>query len=126
MIAEYKQRLQMQGFSWEDAIKSDSEENIMKTIREDAIARIKNSLVIDKIAQVENIKVESADLEKKFKELEMAYQMPKAELMKQLQQNPSLFTSISQQALNERVIAFLSENNKVEFKKPKAKKAKAE
>ena len=126
LIAEYKQRLQMQGFSWEDAIKSDSEENIMKTIREDAIARIKNSLVIDKIAQVENIKVESADLEKKFKELEMAYQMPKAELMKQLQQNPSLFTSISQQALNERVIAFLSENNKVEFKKPKAKKAKAE
>lgn len=126
LIAEYKQRLQMQGFSWEDAIKSDSEENIMKTIREDAIARIKNSLVIDKIAQVENIKVESADLEKKFKELEMAYQMPKAELMKQLQQNPSLFTSISQQALNERVIAFLAENNKVEFKKPKAKKAKAE
>jgi len=65
-------------------------------------------------------------LEEKFKELEVTYRIPRAELLKQMKQNPALFTSISQQALNERVIKFLAENNKVEFKKAKKAKAKSE
>lgn len=124
LLEEYKQRLASQGFKWEDALQNQGEEEVMKSLKEEAILRIKNSLVIDKIAQEENIKVDHADLEEKFKELEMAYRIPRAELLKQLKQNPALFTSISQQAVNEKVIKFLSENNKVEFKK--AKKAKAE
>lgn len=126
LLEEYKQRLSMQGFKWEDALKHQGEDEVMKGLREEAELRIKNSLVIDKIAQEENIKVDHSDLESKFKELEAAYRIPRAELLKQLKQNPALFTSISQQALNERVIKFLSENNKVEFKKAKAKKAKSE
>lgn len=115
LLEEYKQRLASQGYSWEDAIKSQT--NLVDDLRKEAQMRIKNSLVIDKIAQVENLKVEHTDLEDKLKEIEMAYHVDRGELLKQLRQNPAIFTSISQQALNEKVTKFLADNNKVEFKK---------
>lgn len=123
LLEEYKQRLTMQGFKWEDAIQNQGMENIMGSLKEEAQARIKNSLVIDKIAQEENIKVEHADLEKKFAEVEASYHINRAEMLKQIKQNPAIFSSLSQQALNEKVIEFLNTNNQVEFKK-KAKAAK--
>ncbi len=111
LLNEYKQRLQMQGFSYEDAVKAQGEENMQNELRADALKRIKNSLVIDKIAQVENIKIEKEDLEGKFKEVENAYHMDRTTLLKQFQQNPEIFTSMSQQALNEKVAKFLVDNN---------------
>ncbi len=117
LLEEYKQRLSMQGYNPEDIIKT--QENLMEELKKEALLRIKNSLVIDKIAQEENIKIEQNDLEQKFKEVETTYRINRPELLNQLKQNPALFTSLSQQALNEKVINFLTENNKVEFKKSK-------
>lgn len=117
LVEEYKQRLAMQGFNWEEAIKSQGMDGLLETLRGEAITRIKNSLVIDKIAQEENIKIENADLEKKLKDIESVYHMGRADVLNQLKQNPALFTSLSQQALNEKVVEFLAENNKVVFKK---------
>lgn len=126
LLEEYRQRLEMQGLSWEEALKTQKLGDIKSSLREEALHRITNSLVIDKIANVENINIEAGDLEKKIKEVELAYNMKREDLMKQLQQNPSIFTSLSQQALNEKVISFLCENNKVEFKKgSESKKTKA-
>lgn len=126
LLEEYKQRLTSQGFSWEDAMKAQNQDELMTELKKEAVARIKNSLVMDKIAQLENIKVEPADLEKKLREVEMSYRMDRSEVLKQMKQNPSFFNMLSQQALNEKVITFLAENNEVEFKKAKAKKAKSE
>ena len=50
-------------------------------------------------------------MEAKFKEVETAYKVDRATLLKQLQQSPDAITSISQQALNEKVAKFLVENN---------------
>lgn len=122
MLEEYKQRLSMQGFSWEEVLKTQNEESILNSLKEEATARIKNSLVIDKIAQVEDIKVDYVDVEKKLKEVEVTYNMPRNEVLNQIKQNPALFNSLSQQALNEKVISFLTENNAVELKKAKIKK----
>ena len=80
------------------------------------IIRIKNSLVIDKIAKDENIKLEQKDLEAKFAQLGAAYGLQPQDLIKQLGQNPELLASISQQAMNDKVKDFLMENNKVEIK----------
>ncbi|MFA7658815.1 MAG: trigger factor [Candidatus Gastranaerophilaceae bacterium] len=124
LLEEYKQRLTAQGYNWEEAVQTQGQENIMSNLREEALVRIKNSLVIDKIAQEENIKVEHTDLEQKIKEVEMTYHMDRAEVLNQLKQNPAIFTSLSQQALNEKVIKFLAENNTVGFKKGKSEKAK--
>lgn len=123
LLEEYKQRLGSQGFSWEDLIKTQNQDEIMSELKKEASLRIKNSLVIDKIAQEENIKVEHTDIEKKLQEIQTSYQVDRNEILKQIKQNPSLFTSLSQQALNEKVMNFLAENNKVEFKK-KAKNKK--
>ena len=88
----------------------------MKNLNEDARIRIKNSLVIDKIAKEENIKLEQKDVEKKFAQLSAIYGLKPQDLLKQLGQNPEVLASISQQALNDKVRDFLMENNKVEIK----------
>jgi len=63
---EYKQRLAAQGINWDALVKSQGEDQLLKNLNEDALVRIKNSLVIDKIAKEESIKLEQKDLETKF------------------------------------------------------------
>lgn len=113
---EYKQRLAAQGISWDTLVKAQGEDELVKNLKDDALIRIKNSLVIDKISKTENIKLDQKDLEKKFGELSAAYGMKPQDLIKQLGQNPEVLASISQQAMNDKVRDFLMENNKVEVK----------
>lgn len=113
---EYKQRLAAQGITWETLVKSQGEEELTKNLREDAKTRIKNSLVIDKIAKDENLKLEPKDIEAKFAQLAAAYGMKPQDLVKQLGKNPEVLTSISQQAMNDKVRDFLMQNNTVEIK----------
>lgn len=122
LLDEYKQRLAMQGFNFDDAMKNQNQTELMAELKKEAEMRIKSSLVIDKIAQNENIKVEYSEMEGKLKEVETMYRMSRADMLKQIKQNPGVFDAISQQVLNEKVMKFLAENNKVEFKKPKTKK----
>lgn len=119
LLEEYKQRLGMQGINWDDIMKGQNQESVLNELREEAKVRIKNSLVIDKIAQDEKLQVDNKDLEQKLKDIEAAYNINRGEVLKQLKQNPAIFTSLSQQVLNEKVVKFLAENNKVELKKPK-------
>lgn len=116
LLEEYKQRLTSQGYKWEDALAEQGQDKVLESLKEEALSRIKNSLVIDKIASEEGIKVDPADLDKKLQEIQVAYKIDRAELMKQLKHNPEIINSMSQQALNEKVVAFLAENNTVEFK----------
>ncbi len=116
LVEEYKQKLQMQGFTWEQAVEAQGYDEIMKSLKEDAAVRVKNSLVIDKIAKEENITVSQADFSSKLTELSRLYQMDSATLVKQLSQTPGVFNALSQQALNEKVTQYLSENNTVKMK----------
>lgn len=113
---EYKQRLAAQGINWDALVKSQGEDQLLKNLNEDALVRIKNSLVIDKIVKEESIKLEQKDLETKFAQLGAAYGLKPQDLIKQLGQNPEVLASISQQAMNDKVRDFLMENNKVEIK----------
>ena len=116
LVEEYKQKLQMQGFTWEQAVEAQGYDEIMKGLKEDAAVRVKNSLVIDKIAKEENISVSQADFSAKLSELSRMYQMDAQTLLKQLSQTPGVFNALSQQALNEKVTQFLAENNTVKLK----------
>ena len=113
---EYKQRLAAQGIDWEAIVKAQGEDSLAENLKNDAEVRIKNSLVIDKIAKEEQIKLEQKDMEQKFGELGMAYGLKPQELVKQLGQNPELLTAISQQAMNDKVREFLVQNNNIEIK----------
>lgn len=112
---DYKQRLMAQGLSWEAVEKTQGADSLSETIKEDAKIRIKNSLVIDQIAKIENIKIEPKDLSQKISQLGAAYGMKQEDMLKQLGKNPEIFTSLSQQALNDKVRDFLMEKNSVEF-----------
>lgn len=115
LVEEYKQKLAMQGFSWEQAVEAQGYDNIMNSLKEDAAVRVKNSLVIDKIAKEEKITVSQADFGAKLSELSRAYQIDPATMMKQLAQTPGVFNALSQQALNEKVTQFLADNNTVKL-----------
>lgn len=127
---DYKQRLAAQGLTWEMVTKAQNESDLLKTISEDALLRIKNSLVIDKIAKDENIKIERGDIETKINEIGAAYRMTAADVLKQFGKNPEFVASLSQQVLNDKVRDILMANNKVEFvpakKEKKEKKEKVE
>ena len=116
LVEEYKQKLQMQGFTWEQAVEAQGYETIMNSLKEDAAIRVKNSLVIDKIAKAENITLSKADFTDKLNELSQMYQMDTATLVKNLSQTPGVFNALSQQALNEKVTQFLVENNTAKLK----------
>ena len=118
--ADYQQRLAYQGIDWETLVKSQGGvDHLEETLTEDAKARIKNSLVIDKIAKAEDIKLEQKDLEKKFAELAALYGMQQQDVLKEIGHNPNALGSLSQQALNDKVRDFLLENNNVEIVQPK-------
>ena len=116
LVEEYKQKLQMQGFTWDQAVEAQGYDNIMKELKEDAAVRVKNSLVIDKIAKEENITVSQADFGAKLSELSRMYQIDTPTMIKQLSQTPGVFNALSQQALNEKVTQFLADNNTVKLK----------
>lgn len=116
LVEEYKQKLQMQGFNWDQAVEAQGYDNIMKELKEDAAVRVKNSLVIDKIAKEENITVSQADFGAKLSELSRMYQIDTPTMIKQLSQTPGVFNALSQQALNEKVTQFLADNNTVKLK----------
>lgn len=116
LAEEYKQKLSMQGFSWDQAVEAQGYYNIMNSLKEDAAMRVKNSLVIDKIAKEENLVVSQAEFGAKLSEIGRMYQMDTPTMIKQLSQTPGVFNAISQQALNEKVTQFLAENNTVKFK----------
>lgn len=116
LVAEYKQKLEMQGFTWEQALEAQGYDEIMKGLKEDAAVRVKNSLVIDKIAKEEKITVTQADFGAKLSELSQMYQVDAPTLVKHLSQTPGVLNALSQQALNEKVTQFLYENNTVNLK----------
>lgn len=116
LVEEYKQKLQMQGFTWEQAVEAQGYDAIMNSLKEDAAIRVKNSLVIDKIAKLENITVSQADFTDKLNELSSMYQMDTATMVRQLSQTPGVFNALSQQALNEKVTQFLVDNNTAKLK----------
>ena len=91
----------------------------MEKINEDANFRIKNSLVIDKVASLENLKVDPSDFDSKMESLSNMYQMDRETFTKYMLKNPGMINGLSQQVLNEKVMKFLSENNKVNFVKSK-------
>ena len=116
LVNEYKQKLASQGFTWEQALEAHGYDNIMKQLKEDAAVRVKNSLVIDKIAKEENITVTQADFGSKLAELSHAYQIDPQTMLKELSKTPGVFNALSQQALNEKITKFLADNNTVKLK----------
>ncbi|MGN1125632.1 MAG: trigger factor, partial [Candidatus Gastranaerophilaceae bacterium] len=115
LLDEYKQRLAQQGFTYEQAIATHGEESVLASTKEDAVKRIKNTLVIDKIAKLENISMDADDMQAKVAEMQNAYGLDKTEVMKQLAMNPTMLSAVSQQIISEKITKFLLDNNTLNY-----------
>ena len=115
LLEEYKQRLAMQGFTWDQAVQSHGYDEIMNGLKEDALYRIKSSMTINKIAEAESIKVEPSDFTAKLASMAQIYNMDSKTMLKEMGSNPHVLNQISQQVLTEKVVEFLLANNTIKF-----------
>lgn len=113
---DYKNRLAAQGINWDNIVKAQGEDKLTENLTADAKTRIKNSLVIDKIAKEEKIAIGYEDLEKEMRNLGAAYGMDAKAVVDHFGKNPEFLQSISQQAMNNKIRDFLMANNTVEIK----------
>lgn len=128
IAGDYQQRISAQGGNWAQFVENQGGEvKFAQTLSDEAKLRIKNSLILDKIAKEEKITVEQTDLNGKLSQLSAAYGITPEQLVKQFGQNPSFVNSLSQQIVNDKVRNFLLENNKFEYVEvePAAKKEDA-
>ncbi|MBP3820666.1 trigger factor [bacterium] len=123
---EYQQRLSYQGMEWDKFVEAQGgEDKLNETLAKDAQTRIKNSLIIDKIAKAENISVEQSDFTTKLSQLSSAYGIAPDQMVKQFGNNPSFLSTLSQQIINDKVRDFLVENNKFDYIEVESKKVEA-
>lgn len=121
LLNEYKRRLAQQGFTYEQAVEQQGEDEIMKSTHDDAVKRIKNTLIIEKISKLENIDLDKDDMEAKVAEMEARYGMDKNEVMRELAMNTTMLSAVSQQILSDKITKFLVDNNNINYVKPKEK-----
>lgn len=127
MVNDYRQRAATQKIDWAQFVEAQGGDKAFEErLQKEANVRIKNSLIIDKIAKDENITVGQEDLTGKLAQLAQTYGITIEQLVKQFGQNPVFINSLSQQVINEKVRSFLVENNKFEYVevKPEVKDTK--
>ncbi len=78
MFQEFEQRLAQQGLNFElySQILNQTEEDIKEQMREDANKRVRSRLVLEKIAEVESLKVEAEDVETEYGNISEMYGLP--------------------------------------------------
>ena len=77
MFNEFNQRLSQQGMNFElyTQILGQTEEDVREQMREDAGKRVRSRLVLEKIAEVEELKVEENEVEEEYSKIAEMYNM---------------------------------------------------
>lgn len=112
---ELQQRINAQGGNFEKMVETEGKDKILNELKSEAHNRIKNSLVISQIAKNENIQVSAEDFDSKIAELAKMYNTDRNGILTELRKNTQLIHSLTQQALSQKVTAFLIKNNEINF-----------
>lgn len=115
LVSDFKQKLAQTGVAWEEVLKNDGADKVNAELREEALNRIKNSLMMSEVAKLENIQVTAEDLDEKLGEMASLYHTDKDTIFKEIRKNAGLIQSLSQQALSQKVTRFLLDNNNIKF-----------
>ena len=89
MLEHFKEHIMMQGITIEQfyQITNSSEDKLREEYKDEALKRIKNRLIIEKIIEVEKVEVTDEEVEDKVEELATKYNMTKEEVKKQYDNN---------------------------------------
>ena len=112
IMDEARHTATQQGADFDKLVEQEGKENVEKRFREEAQKRIKNSLIIEKIAQEADLKIEQKDIMEHINQMAAMYGMPAVQLFEEMRKNPNSFAAISQQITANKVNEFLLNNNK--------------
>ena len=112
IMDEARQTASQQGADFDKLVEKEGKENVEKRFREEAQKRIKNSLIVEKIAQEADLKIEQKDIMEHINQMAAMYGMPAVQLFEEMRKNPNSFAAISQQITANKVNEFLLNNNK--------------
>ena len=86
-------------------------EEFNKKVNDEAVRRIKNSLIIEKITQMENITIEQNDIIQEMTEIAQIYGENSHIIFDEIKRNPNSLQILTKQAATKKVCNFLVENN---------------
>lgn len=112
VIEEAKMSAAQHGANYDELVKAEGAESVEKRFKEEASKRIKNSLIVERIAQEADLKIEQKDIMEHINQLAAMYGMTNVQLFEEMRKNPNAFAAISQQITANKVNEFLLENNK--------------
>ncbi len=119
---ETQQRARLQGLSWDELVKREGAAKIDEQLEEEAIRRIKNTLVMEKIADKEKITIEQKDVVQEINEIAMMHGDKGKALIEEINKNPSSLQIVAQQAITKKVTNLLLNSNTFKVKTKKGKK----
>lgn len=111
LIEEARQRFRQQGGT--DELFDKEKEKVMKEFEAEAKRQIHIAFLLDGIAEEHQVKVEEADLKKKYASLSGRYRQPAEAIEKYYQEHKEALESLGDQVRSEKAIEFLKQNAKV-------------
>ena len=115
LMGEFKQRINAQGGNFDQMLEKEGHQKVYEQLKEEAIKRIKTSLIIGKIAQQENIPVTNDDIQRKIGDLANIYRTTPDQIIAEIQKNTVILNSLSQQVISEKVTRLLLDNAKINY-----------
>lgn len=113
---ETKENAARQGQDWQKLVDSEGIDSVNTKMREEAMKRIKNSLIVEKITKEENIKIEQSDMLNQITEIARMYGANTTAVFEEMRKNPSSFALLSQQIATKKVNDLLISSNKFKTK----------
>lgn len=108
---ETRQNAESHGQNFDELVEKEGKDEVNKKFKEEAVKRIKNSLIIEKIAKTEDIKIGQNDILEQVTELAKMYGTTGAQIFEELRQNPAGFSVLTQQVATRKVNEILLNNN---------------
>lgn len=117
LMGEFKQRINMQGGNYDEMLEREGHQKVYEQMKEEAVKRIKTSLIVGKIAQNENVQVTQEDIQSRIAGLANMYHTTTENIVSEIQKNVNILHSINQQVVTEKVTKLLVDNAKVNYTK---------
>ncbi|MBE7704628.1 MAG: trigger factor [Cyanobacteria bacterium SIG29] len=117
LMGEFRQRINMQGGNFDQMLEKEGHEKVYAQMKEEAVKRIKTSLIVGKIALEENVSVSQEDIQEKITDLASIYRTTTENIVAEIQKNMNLLHSMNQQVITEKVTKLLIDSAKVKYTK---------
>lgn len=117
LMGEFRQRINMQGGNFDQMLEKEGHEKIYAQMKEEAVKRIKTSLIVGKIALEEKVSVTQEDIQEKIADLASIYRTTADNIVAEIQKNVNLLHSMNQQVVTEKVTKLLIDSANVKYTK---------